>query len=104
MKENYCFNGVINEFEYLMEKKDSDYQGDKGQILLILKQCLLRAYYLLMENETIKEVIEEFHFILSDNNYIDEHFDDEKSEKMIIDSLKLAEKDKNKRLVLTIED
>lgn len=104
LKEHFCINGVINEIEYLLQKKDDDFKDIKGQILLILKQCLIRGYLLLMEDESIEEVSDEFHSILTDDNYMDEHYEDEKSEKLIIKSLKLAKKDKNKRLVLTMED
>jgi len=95
-------NGISCEIEDLLKMKDSDFNNEKGQILLIIKQCLLRGYFLLMEDETIEDVDDKFHSILGEDEYLDEHYYDVTSEQTIITSLKMVENDKNKKMVLKV--
>lgn len=99
------YGGKISMFQIseLMEMQDESYNDPVKSTTSTLRQCLMRAAFLLMSDEIISEVNDEFHEIIESNEYLCRNPHDKISEQLVINCFKSIKKDQKKPKVLAIE-
>lgn len=101
LKNLYGVKESTKQISEIIELGDMDYSNSKKAITSILRQCLMRANFLLMSDEAISDVNYEFHEFVEDKKYLDRHPHDRISEQLIVNCFKAIKKDKNKPCVLS---
>ena len=101
LKNLYGTKESTKQISEIIELGDMDYGDSKKAITSILRQCFMRANFLLMSDEAISDVNYEFHEFIEDKKYLERHPQDRISEQLIINCFKSIKKDKNKPCVLS---
>jgi len=102
LKNSYGVKTSTQQISEIIEIGDLDYSDPIKATTSILRQCLMRAAFLLMSDEVISDVNYEFHEFVEDKKYLDRHPNDRISEQLIINCFRSIKKDKNKPNVLSL--
>lgn len=102
LKNSYGVKESTKQISEVIEMKDEDYNNPKSATTSILRQCLMRASFLLMSDEVISDINYEFHEFIENEKYLNRHPDDHISERLIINCFKSIKRDKSKQVVLSL--
>ena len=95
-RKNYAEEIAYSAIEDILTVKDEEYNKDNIIVNSLIKQSLLRAALLLLDDKSINDINYDFHALA------DEEENKEKSIGYIIDGFKSVNSDRNKRLVLSL--
>lgn len=87
----------------LTEIKDFDYDYIDTELEVIFLQSLLRASFILMDDNYIYKMNELFHEQVESESYLKDHFDDEISENKIINCFKKVNEDRKNLKILSLK-
>ena len=104
LKNTYGVKESVRHILEVLEIKDEDYDNPQKAISSILRQCLIRAIFLLMSDDVISDVNYEFHEFIENKEYIKEHLKDHISEEAVIKCFKAVSNDRSKSYVLSLGD
>lgn len=102
LKNSYGANESTKQISEIIEMSDLDYGDTTKATTSILRQCLMRASFLLMSDEVISDVNYEFHEFVENKKYLDRHKNDHISEQLVINCFRGIKKDRNKPSVLSL--
>lgn len=90
----------INE---IIEIKDIDYDNPKIYVASILRQCLLKSSFLLLDDNHLENINYQFHSFIESDQYISRHQGDRISEEAISRCFRNIKKDKAKTITLSFK-
>lgn len=102
LKNSYGVKESTKQISEVIEMGDMDYSDPKKATSSILRQCLMRASFLLMSDEVISDVNYEFHEFVESEKYLNRHSHDRISEQLIINCFKSIKRDRSKPSVLSL--
>lgn len=102
LKNSYGLKESNKQISEILKIGDMDYSELKKVITSIFRQCLLRVNLLLMNDEFIENVNNDFYEYIKDGKYLDRHSDDRISKQLIINCFNSVETDKNKPFILSL--
>jgi len=102
LKDHYIIQIASKQISEVIEIGDMDYSDQNKAITSILRQCLMRASFLLMSDDTISDINYTFHEFIEGEKYIDRHKNDRISEQLIVNCFRSIKKDKNKPNILSL--
>lgn len=103
LKNSYGTREANQQISEIIEMNDMDYSDPTKATTSILRQCLMRAAFLLMSDEVISDINYEFHQFIEDKNYLERHHKDRISEQIVVSCFRGIKKDRNKPSVLSSE-
>ena len=102
IKDVFLADEITKEFLKILDGDELGYDIEDIRVYKIIKQCLLRAYFVLVDDEFLSELNYEFHNLIEDEFYIKNHSEYQIGEEIIINSFKCATKDKEKLSILSV--
>lgn len=102
LKNTYAIRKSTKQITKLLEMKDDEYSNPKNIISSILRQCFIRSTFLLMSDEVLSSVNNEFHDFIETEEYLKEHRNDHKGEENVIRCFKLIKYDRSIPNVLSL--
>lgn len=96
LRNSYGEEKVINQIIKLLEIGDMDYSDSNKICTSVLRQCLIRAILLTMENDMISKINSKYCKYIQDNKYMQKHSDDRISRQLIDNCFNNIEKDREK--------
>jgi len=102
IKNNYSQKLANTQIYELLEIEDIDYNDKDKVSTSILRQCMLKAAFLIMNDETINNVNYDFHEYLDDKEYEDVHPYSKISESIISHLFKNIKIDKSKARTISL--
>ena len=102
LKSSFGSKESKDQINKLLDIYDMDYSDKKKAMESILRQCLLRASFMLMNENDISDINYEFHKKIESDNYLNKHMSDHISEQVIINCFNKIEKDKTKPSILSL--
>lgn len=102
LKDHYSIQISAKQISEIIEISDMDYSDQNKATTSILRQCLMRASFLLMSDDAISNVNYTFHEFIEGKEYLDRHPNDRISEQLIINCFRSIKKDKNKPNILSL--
>ena len=102
LKNIYGIYEATKQIIEIMEISDLDYSDITKATTSILRQCLMRTSFLLMNDEVISNINFEFHEYIEDKKYLDRHQHDHISKQLVINCFRGIKKDRNKPGVLSL--
>ena len=95
--KNQIFSDIaIEQIEYLFSINDNDYKNENICEKALLRQCLLRAIFLILDDEIIDAINENVHNIIESDDYLEAFPEAKISEKNIINCFKKIKLDRGK--------
>jgi len=86
--------------EKLLKIENLDYDDNKKFVSSVLRQCFIRASFLLMDNNEIDELNNYFHDLIDSNDFIHKYPNSNISQSLIIECFRKIKKDRTKVRVL----
>lgn len=84
----------VKQISEMLEIGDLDYNNVSLATTSLLRQCLMRASFLLMSDDSISDVNYNFHEFIEDERYLKNHRYDKISEQLIINCFNCIKKDR----------
>lgn len=101
LKNSFGINEATKQILKVLEIGDMDYSDSNKATTSILRQCLMRAAFLLIGDDIISEVKSEFVKFVEDKDYLDKHQNDQISKQLVENCFNSVGKDKNKINVIS---
>ena len=86
--------------EKLLKIEDLDYNDNSKFIVSILRQCFIRASFLLMNNDSIEDLNDYFHELIDSEKFTNKYLNSNISQNLIIECFRKVRKDRVKVRVL----
>lgn len=102
IKESYYTKISARQVSEVVEMGDMDYSDLTKATTSIIRQCLMRAAFSLMNDETLSEVNYLFHEFIEDKNYLDRHPSDRISQQLIVNCFNSIKQDRKKHNTLSL--
>ncbi len=92
---------ATNQIVQIIEINDTDYKIPKRAVTSILRQCMMRAAFLFMDNESISGVNSIFHEVIESEIYLSKCPNNTITESAVINCFKSIKRDRNKLRILS---
>lgn len=102
LRNSYSKKVSMSQISEVIKMKDVDYNDQKKAICSLLRQCLIRSAFLLMDEENILNIYERFHTFIEDDIFLRVHGDYRISEESITRCFLNAKKDQDKKNELSL--
>ena len=102
LKVSYGVKICTQQISELLEMQDIDYNDQTKASSSIIRQCFIRAGFMMLNDVAIKDMNIAFEELIKDKKYISEHTNNKISEHLILDSFKYINKDKDKQKILSL--
>lgn len=102
-KNKYSRSICTKQIFELIEINDMDYKDITKASISILRQCLIRSSFQLMDDNLISDINDAFHNLIKCNEYLARHPQNNISEQLIDDCFNSIKKDKNKINVIMLK-
>lgn len=102
LKDYYNTQISGQQLSQIIEIGDMDYSIPKTAVTSILRQCLMRATFMLMSDECLSDINYTFNETIEDKQYLLRHPNDKISIQLITNCFKTIKKDKTKPHVLSL--
>lgn len=102
-KKEYAFEKTIVQILGMLKLSDLDYANEKNAITSILRECFIRAGFMLLDEDTLEDLNYEFHEFLESNDFLEEHKHDKISTQLVINCFKKIKKDKETVNIISLK-
>ena len=102
-KKGYALEKTVLQISGMLQLSDLDYTNEKIAISSILRECFIRAGFMLLDDDTLGDLNYEFHEFLESEKFLDEHKHDKISTQLITNCFKKIKKDKEQVNIISLK-